>query len=61
MCEIINVTLPCVREERRLKCSKMAEFDALLYGGDPWFKSNEKFKEICVGEMIYLLSRALLE
>ena len=39
----------------------MAEFDALLYGGDPWFKSNEKFKEICVGEMIYLLSRALLE
>jgi hypothetical protein len=54
MCEIINVTLPYIREERRLKCSEMVAFDALLYGDDPWFKSSEKFKEICVGEMKHL-------
>jgi len=32
----------------------MVAFDAVQYGGDPWFKSNEKFKEICVGEIKYL-------
>ena len=51
MCEVINVTLRCVREEGRLQYSEMVAFDSLLYGGDPWFKSDEKFKEMCVDEM----------
>jgi hypothetical protein len=37
-----------------LEYSEMVAFDCLLHGGDAWFKSNEKFKEKCVGEMKYL-------